>query len=152
LLASILEANPKTRGILYDLPNVVAGAEAVRASSIAHRCEIVGGDFFKSVPSGGDAYILSRVIHDWDDDDALKILAHCRRSIRPDGRLLLLEGISKPPNEPDSAKFLDVWFIGGGGGERTEAEYRSLLRRGGFILERVAPTLRSNAVLEGRAA
>lgn len=69
--------------------------------------------------------MLSRVIHDWDDDAALKILGNCRRAIRSDGRLLLIEGVSKPPNEPDPNKFLDVWFIGGGG-ERTEVEFRSL--------------------------
>jgi SAM-dependent methyltransferase len=99
--------------VLYDLPNVVSGAEALRVPDIAGRCEIVGGDFFESVPAEGDAYILSRVIHDWDDDAALKILRNCQRAIRPDGRLLLVEGVSKPPNEPDPNKFLDVWFIGG---------------------------------------
>src|SRR5205085_724103 len=67
LLARVLAASPKTRGVLYDLPNVVAGAEALRAPEIAERCEMVGGDFFESVPADGDAYILSRVIHDWDD-------------------------------------------------------------------------------------
>ena len=150
LLANILAANPKAQGVLYDLPTVVAGAEPVRAAGIVERCEIVGGDFFRSVPAGGDAYILSRVIHDWEDDPALTILGHCRRAMRSDGRLLLVEGISKPPNEPDSNKFLDVWFLGGGGGERTEAEYRDLLRRGGFDLQRVVPTVRSNAILESR--
>ncbi len=92
------------------------------------------------MPVGGDAYILSRIIHDWDDEAALKILGNCRRAIRSDGRLLVVEGVSKPPNEPDPNKFLDVWFIGGGGCERTETEYRALLRRGGFTLERVVPT------------
>ena len=150
LLAGILAASPMTRGVLYDLPNVVAGAEALRAPDIVGRCEIVGGDFFESVPPDGDAYVLSRVVHDWDDHAALKILGHCRRAIRTDGRLLLVEGISKPPNEPDPNKFLDVWFIGGGGCERTEAEYRALLRRGGFALDRVVPTSGPSAILEGR--
>src|SRR6516165_8418368 len=95
-------------------------------AAIAARCEIVGGDFFKSVPADGDGYILSRVIHDWDDDAALKILHNCRSAMRLDGRLLLVEGVSKPPNEPDPNKFLDVWFIGDGGCERSEAEYRAL--------------------------
>jgi len=80
LLAGILSAIPKVRGVLYDLPNVVAGAEVLRAPEIAPRCEIVGGDFFKSVPADGDGYILSRVIHDWDDDAALKILHNCREA------------------------------------------------------------------------
>ena len=129
---------------------MVAGAEALRAPEIAARCEIVGGDFFKSVPADGDGYILSRVIHDWDDDAALKILHNCRSVIRLDGRLLLVEGVSKPPNEPDPNKFFDVWFIDGGGCERSEAEYRALLRRGGFTLARVVSTGGSSAILESR--
>jgi O-methyltransferase domain len=149
LLAGILSASPKTRGVLYDLPNVVAGADALRASDVAARCEIVGGDFFETVPGNGDAYLLSRVIHDWDDDAALTILGNCRRRMEPDGWVLLIEGVSKPPNEPDPNKFLDVWFLGGGGRERTEAEYRSLLHRAGFALARVVPTGGSSAILEG---
>jgi len=150
LLAGILGASPTARGVLFDLPHVVSGAEPLRVPGLAERCEIVAGDFFESVPAGGDAYILSRVIHDWDDATALKILASCRRAIRPDGRLLLIEGVSKPPNEPDPSKFLDVWFIGGGGCERTEAEYRALLRRGGFELVRVVPTGGPSGILESR--
>jgi SAM-dependent methyltransferase len=150
LLAGILRASPKARGVLFDLPNVAAGAEALRVPHLAERCEIVGGDFFESVPAGGDAYVLSRVIHDWDDSAALKILANCRRAIRPYGRLLLIEGVSKPPNEPDPNKFLDVWFVGGGGCERTEAEYRALLRGGGFELARVVATGGPSAILESR--
>jgi SAM-dependent methyltransferase len=150
LLAGLLAVSSKTRGVLYDLPAVVTGAEALRSADIADRCEIVGGDFFESVPADGDAYILSRVIHDWDDAAALKILDNCRRAIRSDGRLLLVEGVSKPPNEPDPNKFLDVWFIGGGGCERTEVEYRALLRGGGFELVRVVSTGGPSAVLESR--
>jgi SAM-dependent methyltransferase len=149
LLAGILAASARTRGVLYDLPNVVAGAEALRAPEIADRCEVVGGDFFESIPADGDAYILSRVIHDWDDDAGLKILRNCRNVIRPNGRLLLLEGVSKPSNEPDPNKFFDVWFIGVGY-ERSEAEYRALLGCGGFTLIRVVPTGGSSAILESR--
>jgi hypothetical protein len=149
LLAGILSASPKTRGVLYDLPNVVAGANALQAPDIAERCEIVGGDFFQTVPGGGDAYLLSRVIHDWDDAPASTILENCRRRMAPDARLLLVEGVSKPPNEPDPNKFLDVWFIGGGGRERTETEYRMLLHRAGFTLARVVSTGRTSAILEG---
>jgi hypothetical protein len=80
LLAGILAASPRAKGVLYDLPNVVAGADALRASQLAGRCEIVAGDFFESVPAGGEAYILSRIIHDWGDEAALKILGNCRRA------------------------------------------------------------------------
>ena len=80
----------------------------------------------------------------------MKILGDCRRAIRAHGRLLLIEGVSKPPNEPDPNKFLDVWFIGGGGCERSEVEYRALLRSGGFELVRVVSTGGPSAVLESR--
>jgi hypothetical protein len=150
LLAGILCACPKMLGVLFDLLNVVAGAERLRIAGFAERCEIVGGDFFESVPAGGDAYILSRVIHDLDDAAGLKILANCRRAIQPAGRLLLIEGLSKPPNEPDPNKFLDVWFVGGGGCERTDIEYRALLRSGGFELVRVVATGGPGAILESR--
>jgi hypothetical protein len=101
--------------VLYDLPHVVAGAEALRAPALAGRCEIVAGDFFESVPAGGDAYVLSRVIHDWDDGAALKILGNCRRAIRSDGRLSLVESVAKPPNEPDPNRFLDSGSSAAGG-------------------------------------
>jgi hypothetical protein len=149
LLAGILSASPNARGVLYDLPNVVAGADALSAPDIAGRCEIVAGDFFETVPADGDAYLLSRVIHDWDDDAALTILVNCRRRMGFDGRLLLFEGVSKPPNEPDPNKFFDVWFIDGGGRERTEAEYRTPLHRAGFTLARVVSTGSASAILEG---
>ena len=150
LLAGLLAVSRRARGVLFDLPNVVTGAEPLRVSGIAERCEIVAGDFFESVPADGDAYILSRVIHDWDDAAALKILGNCRRAIRAHGRLLLIEGVSKPPNEPDPNKFLDVWFIGGGGCERSEVEYRALLRGGGFELVRMVSTGGPSAILESR--
>jgi SAM-dependent methyltransferase len=150
LLHGILSASPKTRGVLYDLPSVVAGAGMLQSGHVAARCEVVGGDFFDSVPPDADGYVLSHIIHDWSDEDALRILRNCRRAIRPDGKLLLIEGVLKPPNEPDPLKFLDVWFIGGGGQERTEADFRALLRDGGFLLTRVIPTVGSNAILEGQ--
>jgi len=149
LLAGILSASPNARGVLYDLPNVIAGADALSAPDIAGRYEIVAGDFLETVPADGDAYLLSRVIHDWDDDAALTILVNCRRRMGFDGRLLLFEGVSKPPNEPDPNKFFDVWFIDGGGRERTEAEYRTLLHRAGFTLARVVSTGSASAILEG---
>jgi hypothetical protein len=149
LLAGILSVSPNTRGVLYDLPNVAAAADALSAPDIAGRCEIVAGDFFETVPADGDAYLLSRVIHDWDDDAALMILANCRRGMVPDGRLLLFEVVSKPANEPDPNKFFDVWFFDGGGRERTEAEYRTLLGLAGFTLARVVSTGRASAILEG---
>ena len=150
LLRGILSASPKTRGVLYELPAVAEGVESLRDAEMAARCEIISGDFFESVPGGADSYVLSRVIHDWNDELAVKILQNCRRAIRADGKLLLIEGILTPPNEPDSNKFLDVWFIGGGGQERNEAEFRALLAQAGFELIRVVSTTTSSAILESR--
>ncbi|MBV8771237.1 MAG: methyltransferase, partial [Deltaproteobacteria bacterium] len=90
LLHEILAANPKLHGILADLPAVIAGATALRTGATANRCEIVGIDFFKEVPQGADAYVMKTVVHDWNDDAAVKILKNCRRAIRDNGKLLLI--------------------------------------------------------------
>lgn len=86
LLHGILSANPKLHGVLTDRPAVVAGVTALRTGAVADRCEIVGGDFFESVPAGADGYILSFVVHDWNDEDSIRILRNCRLAIRPDGK------------------------------------------------------------------
>src|SRR5262249_1520702 len=101
LLHAILSANPNLHGLLVDLPKVVAGATTLREGPIGSRCEIVGVDFFESIPSGADAYVMKHVIHDWNDEDALKILRNCRRAIPTRGTLLLIEWVLKPLNEPD---------------------------------------------------
>src|SRR5688572_13450901 len=148
-LLAILSANPRLRGTLYDLPAVVAGALAVPRGDVGDRCEIVGGDFFEGVPAGADAYLLSGIIHDWDDEAALKILRNCRRAIRPDGRLLLVETALTPSSDPSRALMDVLMMILTGGRERTEAEFRSLLRDAGFSLTRVIPTAGAS-ILESR--
>src|SRR3954447_10869313 len=97
LLAAILPAYPAMRGVLFDLPQVVAGAPPILAAAgVAERCAVVGGDFFAAVPIGGDAYILAGIVHDWGDEQAVAILRACRRVVPPTGRLLLLE-LMLPP-------------------------------------------------------
>jgi SAM-dependent methyltransferase len=140
LLFGILSANPHLRGVLHDLPAVVAGALAVRRGGVGDRCEITSGDFFEEVPAGADVYLLSGIIHDWDDKAALKILRNCRRAIRPDGRLLLLESVLSPSSDPSRALMDVLMMVLTGGRERTEAEFGSLLREAGFSLTRVIPT------------
>jgi SAM-dependent methyltransferase len=143
LLQGILSAYPKLRGVLADLPSVVAGATELRMGAVADRCEIVGINFFKAVPEGADAYLMKSIIHDWDDEAALKILKNCRRAIRGDGKLLVMEHVLKPANEPDPnlGRFMDLnMLIFVTGHERTEAEFAALLRAGGFSLTRVIPT------------
>jgi O-methyltransferase/methyltransferase family protein len=148
-LLAILSANPRLRGVLYDMPPVVAGALAVQRDAIGERCEIVGGDFFEEVPAGADAYLLSGIIHDWDDESAAKILRNCRRAIRPDGRLLLVETVLTPTSDPSRALMDVLMMILTGGRERTEEEFRSLLREAGFSLTGVIPTPGAS-ILESR--
>jgi SAM-dependent methyltransferase len=151
LLHEILSANPKLHGILADLPAVVAGATALGTGATAKRCEIVGIDFFKEVPEGADAYVMKAVVHDWNDDAAVKILKNCRRAIRDRGKLLLIEQVLKPPNEPALGRFMDLtMLVGLTGRERTEAEFAALLREGGFSLTQVIPTSGLLSIIESQ--
>ncbi|RWK40016.1 methyltransferase [Mesorhizobium sp.] len=134
LLAEILRRNPGQRGILFDQPQVVAKAGPVfDAAGVADRCDIVAGDFFVSVPEGADAIVLKWILHDWDDDTNIRILKTCRRAMRPEGKLLVLESILAPPNEGAGAKFGDLnMLVMPGGQERTAEEFRSLLAASDF--------------------
>ena len=143
LLATILEAAPRLRGVLFDRPAVVARArERLAATSVADRCEFVAGDFFASVPAGGDAYLLSRVIHDWDDDAARRILATCHRAMEEGSILLLVEAVlPERAREQPAAIRMDLhMLLLLGGRERTAAEFDRLLASAGFRLTRVVPT------------
>lgn len=151
LLASLLRANPEVRGILFDLPQVVAGARAIEDSGVADRCQVMGGDFFTAVPEGGDAYLLKMVIHDWDDDRAVRILRNCCDAMAPDGKVLVMEMLVPPGNAPHFSKFMDLnmLVLNQGGLERTEAEYRDLFRAAGLALTRVVPTPSPFSIVEG---
>lgn len=139
LLASVLRANPGTRGVLYDLPDVVEGAEKLLADAeVADRCERVGGDFFDSVPAGADAYVLANVIHDWDDDRSARILANCRTAAAPSTRLLLAEMVVVE-GEPSFANWADMEMLLIGGRQRTAEEFSALLSRAGWRLSRIVP-------------
>jgi hypothetical protein len=151
LLATILKAFPKVRGVVYDAPHVADGAaEAIRSAGLADRCRVEGGDFFKSVPAGGDAYLMKHIIHDWPDDKAETILRHCRNGVNPDGKLLLVEVVIKSGNEPDLGKILDLeMLVLPSGRERTEAEYAALFAAAGWRLSRIIPTDSPMQVIEG---
>jgi len=152
LLSGILSANLRLQGVLYDLPSVVADAAALRKGALAGRCEVVGGDFFHSVPQGADGYLMRVVIHDWNDEDALMILKNCHAAIRPDGKLLLIESVLKQVNRPDLGRFNDLIMltVAPGGRERTEAEFAELLRKAGFSLTRVIPATGLTSIIESR--
>jgi hypothetical protein len=115
------------------------------------RCEVVGGDFFQSVPATGNAYVLKRVLHDWTDDQAIQILRRCREAMAREGRVLTIEGVLRPGNAPDRIKDMDV-LVGmalSGGRERTEAEFRRLYAQAGLQLTRVIPTPATLSIIEG---
>jgi hypothetical protein len=151
LLAAILAKHPSARGVVFDQPQVVAGAGPVlRAAGVADRCQVVGGDFFEAVPDGGDAYVLKSILHDWEDEQATAILRSCRRAIGPGGKLLVIEREISPPNAGARAKFVDLlMMVGAGGRERTREEWASLFAAGGFRLVGVTPTENMWSVIEG---
>ncbi|MGQ0551463.1 MAG: methyltransferase [Armatimonadota bacterium] len=152
LLASILKAYPTMRGILFDLPHVIEGAKGLLdAAGVADRCERIGGDFFETVPRGGDAYLLSVVIHDWDDERALIILKNCRTAMGTSGRLLLIERVVSTDGEQSLHVMLSDlnMLVGPGGRERTAEEFSALLSTAGFRLKRIVPLEFSYNVVEG---
>ena len=135
-LIALLKANPTMRGILFDLPHVIERAKApIAAAGLADRCELVAGSFFETVPAGADAYFMRHIIHDWEDEKSLTILRNCHRAMPAHGRLLVVESVIPPGNEPFGGKFLDlVMLLIPGGKERTEDEYRAL-----FAASRLQP-------------
>lgn len=142
MLSAILARHAAPRGILFDLPHVVRDApEFLKSRGVADRVTIESGSFFEGVPKGADAYVLSHVIHDWSEEQCLTILGHCRRAIAPNGRLLIVEMVIPPGDTPHPGKLLDItMLVMPGGQERTPEEYRALLAKAGFRLDRVVPT------------
>jgi len=149
-LSAILQANPSMRGILFDLPHVVERARPeITIAGVSDRCQLVGGSFFEDVPAGPDAYLMRHIIHDWDEEKCQTILRCIRRRIPADGRLLIVESVIPPGNEPFSAKFLDLTMLAiPGGKERTREEYDALLSSAGFRLSRIVPTTTEISVIE----
>lgn len=139
LLAAILAMHPNLEGVLFDQPHVVAAAPALlEHAGVADRCQVVAGNFFESVPDAADAYVLRAVIHDWEDEDSIRILGVVRRAIPANGTLLLIERVIATPNEGRNAKFADLMMlVGPGGRERTREEFAALLDTSGYRLARL---------------
>ena len=156
VLCGILQKYPAMKGVLFDLASVIEGANCrVCDLGMQGRCETVAGNFFESVPAGGDAYILKHIIHDWDDEHALGILRNCRKALegKPHGKLLLLEGLISDDPQNVFPKLLDLeMLLLPGGRERTAEEYRQLLAKAGFKLTRIVPTKASFVVIESEPA
>jgi ubiquinone/menaquinone biosynthesis C-methylase UbiE len=149
-LIALLQANPSIRGVLFDLPHVIERAKApVAAAGLSHRIDLVAGSFFETVPAGADAYFMRHIIHDWDDERCLTILRNCHRAMADGGRVLVVESVIPPGNEPFGGKFLDlVMLLIPGGKERTEAEYNALFQQAGFALNKIVPTASEVSVIE----
>jgi hypothetical protein len=156
VLTSVLRQYPDMRGVLFDLDHVIAGAAPlIEAAGVRDRVETVSGDFFKAVPPGADAYIMKNIIHDWDDERAIAILKNIRTALggRRDGRVILLEAVIPPGNDPDFGKLIDIeMLLMPGGRERTAEEFAALFARAGFELARIVPTDSPLSVVEARVA
>jgi O-methyltransferase domain len=151
VLMSILKAHPRMRGILVDLDHVIAGARPrLTAAGVADRVETVAGDFFKAVPAGGDAYIMKHIIHDWDDERAALILRNIHTALAArGGKVILLEAVIQPDNEPGLGKVMDLEMMAlPGGRERTAEEFRALFDRAGFTMTSITPTKSPLCVIE----
>ena len=150
-MASILQAHPTLHGMLFDLPSVVKGAPPLlEGAGVADRCEVIGGDAFTAVPADHETYLLSRVIHDWDDECAIALLARCYQAMKPQGKVLLVERVILTGSTPQVLVLeSDVqMLVVAGGKERTDAEYRALLSAAGLELTQLIPVLTPYYVIE----
>jgi hypothetical protein len=150
-LANILTAHSRTRGTVFDQPQTIARAQSSLASlGLSTRCQTIGGDFFVTVPEGGDAYLLKWILHDWDDTASVDILRACRRAMKPGGALIVFERLIGPPNTDTGSKFADMnMLVMNGGRERTRDEFTYLFDQSGFRLVSVTPTSTSLCIIEG---
>jgi hypothetical protein len=153
-LSAILRAHPEMSGVVYDAPYVAEAAhKQLAAAGLGERCAFVSGNFLEQVHPGGDVYLLKGVVHNWPDDAAVTLLRNCRRAMGPDGRLLLIEWVVPPGDEPHPSKLLDLSMLFVyGGKERTEQEFVELLSAAGLRLVRVVGTASTLNFLEAAPA
>ena len=151
-ITGILQRHTTMKGILFDMPHVIERAKnQIESAGLSNRCELVAGNFFDAVPTGADVYMMRHIVHDWDDEKSLTILRNCHQAMLSNGKLLIVESVIPPGNEPFGGKFLDlVMLLIPGGKERTEDEYRALLDKAGFELTRVVPTGGEVGIIEAK--
>jgi hypothetical protein len=154
LLSAILQANPMMRGVLFDLPHVVASTEQLlQEAGVSDRCKVVGGDFFEGVPPGGDLYTLRWIIHDWEDEQAVTILRNCGQVMNPQGKVALIEMVLGEPNCAVDGPLMDLhMLLIPGGRERTAEEFARLFTTAGLRLTRIVPTQGYACVIEAEHA
>ena len=151
-ICEALKRYPQMKGILLDQPSAVEGAKCTLCEMrMDDRCYPVAGNFFEHIPDGADAYFMQHIIHDWDDESALRILANVRLALaaRPDGRLILVDIVLPEDSQPHPGKLLDLTMLMfPGGRERTEAEWHRLLGKAGFVITKIKPTKVADSVIE----
>jgi hypothetical protein len=143
LVAEILSTNPAVRGVVFDLAGVIA------QQGPRERMDLQGGDFFEEVPAGADAYLLRGIIHDWSDEDALRILTNCRRAMHSESALLIIERVIDSSEAVGSLTDLLVMVIAADR-ERTSSEFQALINKAGFTLVRSIPTEAGTSIMECR--
>jgi hypothetical protein len=151
IITALLRKNPALKGMIVDVPHVIAHARAVLVKlGLSSRCEAVAGDFFESVPEA-DLYVLKSVIHDWDDEQSICILTNCAKGMRPDGRVLVIETVLPEDDRPSSAPLIDInMMVLTPGRERTTSEYAALLTAAGLRIDRVIETQTPMQIIEAR--
>jgi hypothetical protein len=155
LISAILKHHPHIQGTLFDLPAVAQRAQtSLAAAGLAPRCKTIGGSFFESIPTGSDTYMMRHIIHDWDDQKSTLILTNTRKAMSPSSKLLILEAIVEPGNDPSFTKLLDInMFLIPGGLERTRPQYEALLAKAGLKITSITPTKTTEiSVIEAKIA
>lgn len=152
LMVETLQRYRAMKGVLYDLPHAIGHARGnIGKFGLENRCRLESGDFFAGIPAGADAYLMRHIVHDWSDEDTVRILRNCRKAIAPTGKLLIVEAVIPEGNGYSIAKEMDITMVlYPGGEERTEQEYRTLFAQSGFELTRIVPTASMVSVVEGR--
>jgi len=150
LMIEILSANSNMEGVILDIPSVIEKTqEMILEHDYQDRCQAVQCDFFESIPSGSDTYIMSNILHDWSDEQCEVILRNCNKAMGKGAKLLILEMIISPGNQPSVAKLLDLeMLVITGGRERTEEEFRILLESSGFKISKVISTNDNVSIIE----
>jgi hypothetical protein len=151
-IADLLKSNPNLKGVLFELPQVIKGAKGhIETAELTDRCEVIGGDFFESVPNGGNAYILKNILVNWDDERSVALLKNCHHAMVENGKLLVIEvSVISPKNVPSFGKLFDLhMLVMTGGRGRSEVEFRALFAAAGFKLTNIIPTESPVSIIEG---